>query len=185
MAEQSKKPKDQVRAALVEAGRATITAGLSADYLAALLDTFERTLTPREVVQSFYKNPLFPLVAATDEIRGAIFALLRDGWELADSDGDKLAIASPDDSSTVRAVAFDYKAVLSAPGHAHHGIAELLRWLDERDVAWVLLTNEPMDAEAPLPRPACPIPPRTCPVTTSPANRSTETRPGSIRSLTD
>ncbi|QTU51498.1 HAD family hydrolase, partial [Streptomyces scabiei] len=63
------------------------------------------------------------------------------------------------DSRTVRAVAFDYKAVLSAPGHAHDGIAELLRWLDERYVAWVLLTNEPMDAKvalaaAGLPEPA-------------------------------
>ncbi|MDX3030874.1 hypothetical protein PV421_36200 [Streptomyces scabiei] len=59
----------------------------------------------------------------------------------------------------MRAVAFDYKAVLSAPGHAHDGIAELLRWLDERYVAWVLLTNEPMDAKvalaaAGLPEPA-------------------------------
>jgi cytochrome c556 len=87
---------DQVWAALIEAGRATDTAGLSADYLAALLDAFERTLTPREVVQSFYKNPMFPLVATTDEIRQAIFALLRNGWELADSDGNKLAIASPE-----------------------------------------------------------------------------------------
>ncbi|WP_432106023.1 DUF499 domain-containing protein [Streptomyces sp. bgisy091] len=90
---------DQVWAALVEAGRATVMGGLSADYLDALLDTFERTLTPREVVQSFYKNPLFPLITATDEIRQAIFALLRNGWELADSDGDKLAIASPEQIS--------------------------------------------------------------------------------------
>ncbi len=62
------------------------------------------------------------------------------------------------DDSTVRAVAFDYKAVLSAPGHAHDGIAELLRWLDERDVAWVLLTNEPMDAEAALSSAGLPAP---------------------------
>ena len=63
-----------------------------------------------------------------------------------------------DADSTVRAVAFDYKAVLSAPGHAHDGIAELLRWLDERDVAWVLLTNEPMDAEAALSSAGLPAP---------------------------
>ncbi|MFF4795588.1 hypothetical protein ACFY2M_39120 [Streptomyces sp. NPDC001276] len=56
------------------------------------------------------------------------------------------------DSKTVRAVAFDYKAVLSAPGHAHDGIAELLRWLDEREVAWVLLTNEPMGASSEIRR---------------------------------
>ncbi|MEV6782076.1 hypothetical protein [Streptomyces sp. NPDC051098] len=64
-----------------------------------------------------------------------------------------------DESNTVRAVAIDYKAVLRGPGHAHEGIAELLRWLDERDVAWVLLTNDPMDvksafAAAGLPEPA-------------------------------
>ncbi|MEV0694827.1 DUF499 domain-containing protein [Streptomyces sp. NPDC050388] len=85
---------DEVWKVLAEAGRATRATELSADYLAALLDTFERTLTPREVVQSFYKNPLFPLVPTPDEIRRAIFALLHNGWELADSDGDKLAITS-------------------------------------------------------------------------------------------
>ncbi|WP_435127767.1 DUF499 domain-containing protein [Actinacidiphila sp. bgisy144] len=85
---------DQVWSALVQAGRATTTGGLSAEYLATLLDTFERTLTPREVVQFFYKHPSFPLVAATDDIRTAIFALLNDGWEMADSDGNPLAISS-------------------------------------------------------------------------------------------
>ncbi|MGW7317725.1 HAD family hydrolase [Streptomyces sp. NPDC054865] len=64
-----------------------------------------------------------------------------------------------DEKNTVRAVAIDYKAVLRGPGHAHEGIAELLRWLEERDVAWVLLTNDPMDATsilaaAGLPEPA-------------------------------
>lgn len=67
------------------------------------------------------------------------------------------------DSNTVRAVAIDYKAVLSAPGHAHDGIAELLRWLDERDVAWVLLTNEPMDAKAALAAAGLPEPPAPVP----------------------
>ncbi|NMO37315.1 DUF499 domain-containing protein [Streptomyces sp. GMY01] len=85
---------DQVWAALVEAGRATVAGGLSAEYLATLLDTFERTLTPREVVQFFYKNPSFPLIPSTDDIRQAIFALFSDGWELTDSDGNPLAIAS-------------------------------------------------------------------------------------------
>ncbi|WP_331739920.1 hypothetical protein OG590_39345 (plasmid) [Streptomyces goshikiensis] len=58
--------------------------------------------------------------------------------------------AAMDDNNTVRAVAIDYKAVLRGPGLAHEGIAELLRWLDERDVAWVLLTNDPMDAKSAL-----------------------------------
>ena len=79
----------------MEAGRASIIGGLSADYLAALLDTFDRALTPREVVQSFYKNPSFPLVPSTDDIRRAIYDLLHEGWELVDADGNPLAIASP------------------------------------------------------------------------------------------
>jgi hypothetical protein len=86
---------DHVWSALVEAGRATVTYGLSADYLAALLGTFDRTLTPREVVQSFYKNPAFPLVPSTDEVRRAVYDLVHDGWELIDSDGNALAVASP------------------------------------------------------------------------------------------
>ncbi|GGS45338.1 hypothetical protein [Streptomyces violaceus] len=53
-----------------------------------------------------------------------------------------------DDSSTVRAVAFDHKAVLRASGRAHDGMAEFLQWLAERDVSFVLLTSDPVDAEA-------------------------------------
>lgn len=87
---------DHVWSGLVDAGRATEPGTLSADYLAALLDNFVRALTPREVIQSFYKNPQFPLVTTTEEMRRAIFALLREGWEMADSDGNRLDIASPD-----------------------------------------------------------------------------------------
>ncbi|MER6590345.1 DUF499 domain-containing protein [Micromonospora purpureochromogenes] len=81
--------------ALVEAGRATLPAALSASYLAALLDGFNRALTPREVVQSFYKNPSFPLVTSTDEIRRVLFDLLTTGWELIDADGNPLSITGP------------------------------------------------------------------------------------------
>ncbi|WP_306191422.1 hypothetical protein [Streptomyces sp. MK5] len=66
--------------------------------------------------------------------------------------------AAMDEKNTVRAVVFDYKAVLSAPRHAHSGIAELLKWLDDRGVAWVLLTNDPMDAEAELAAAGLPAP---------------------------
>jgi hypothetical protein len=62
------------------------------------------------------------------------------------------------DSDAVRAVVFDYKAVLSRPGHAHRGIAELLGWLDDRGVAWVLLSNDPMDAEGELSAAGLPVP---------------------------
>jgi hypothetical protein len=80
---------------LVADSRAAAPHTLSADYLAALLQTFDRTLTPKEVVRSFYKNPAFPLVPSTDEIRRVIFALINDGWELVDSDGSRLAVTSP------------------------------------------------------------------------------------------
>lgn len=79
----------------MEAGRATLPAALSAGYLAALLDGFDRPLTPREVVQSFYKNPSFPLVTSTDEIRRVLFELLTTGWELIDADGNPLSITGP------------------------------------------------------------------------------------------
>ena len=86
---------EQVWSALVDAGRASMTSGLSADYLAALLDSFDRALTLKEVVQSFYKNPSFPLVPSTDDIRRAIYELVHHGWELVDSDGNRLAVSSP------------------------------------------------------------------------------------------
>ncbi|NUK20382.1 MULTISPECIES: phosphoribosyltransferase [Streptomyces] len=54
------------------------------------------------------------------------------------------------DGNTVRAVAIDHKAVLRSPGHAHTGIADFLEWLDEHDISFVLLTTDPIDAEAAL-----------------------------------
>jgi len=86
---------DQVWTQLVADGRATTSGKLSATYLAALLTTFDRALTPREVVQSFYKNPGFPLVPSTDEIRRAMFSLINDDWELVDAEGSPLALSSP------------------------------------------------------------------------------------------
>jgi hypothetical protein len=79
----------------VHDGRATLVGGLTADYLATLLDSFDRALTPKEIVQSFYKNPAFPLVPSTDEVRRVLFDLLDKGWEFVDSDGNRLAVASP------------------------------------------------------------------------------------------
>ncbi|MCU1612622.1 MAG: putative ATPase superfamily [Frankiales bacterium] len=85
-----------VWAALIDAGRATQPAGLAAGYLAALLANFGRDLTPREIVQSFYKNPAFPLVTSTDEIRRVLYQLINDDWELVDADGERLAVAGPE-----------------------------------------------------------------------------------------
>ena len=81
--------------ALIDAGRAVQPAGLGAGYLAALLGEFDRALTPREVVQAFYKNPAFPLVTSPDEIRRVLFELISGDWELVDTDGNRLAVASP------------------------------------------------------------------------------------------
>ncbi|MFJ8855717.1 hypothetical protein [Streptomyces sp. NPDC102437] len=55
-----------------------------------------------------------------------------------------------DETSTVRAVAIDYKAVLRSPGRPHDGIADFLQWLDEHDISFVLLTTDSIDAEAAL-----------------------------------
>ncbi|MEU6355204.1 phosphoribosyltransferase [Streptomyces sp. NPDC047072] len=63
-----------------------------------------------------------------------------------------------DEKNTVRAVAFDYKAVLRAPGLAHAGIPDLLAWLAERDVAFVLLTTDPMEADAAMSAAGLPAP---------------------------
>lgn len=93
----------EVWSTLVERSRAVKPAGLAPAYLDAMLRTFDRDLTLKEVVQSFYKNPAFPLVPSTDEIRRAIDKMLvRPGqqptgdrtWEIADADGARLAIES-------------------------------------------------------------------------------------------
>jgi phosphoribosylpyrophosphate synthetase len=55
-----------------------------------------------------------------------------------------------DTKSTVRAVGIDYKAVLRSPGRAHDGIADFLAWLGARDIAFVLLTTDSIDAAAAL-----------------------------------
>ncbi|MBO4236828.1 DUF499 domain-containing protein [Pseudonocardia alni] len=81
--------------ALVEAGRATQPGDLASGYLAALLAEFDRALTPREVVQQFFKNPAFPLVTSIDEIRRVMYELITGGWELVDADGNRLGMASP------------------------------------------------------------------------------------------
>jgi hypothetical protein len=83
-----------VWAALVDKARATLPGGLSATYLATLLDRFDRELTLREVRQAFYKNPDFPLVPSIDEIRQAVFKMLALGWEIADADGQQAGITS-------------------------------------------------------------------------------------------
>jgi hypothetical protein len=77
---------------------------LSEVYVAALLDDFDRHLTLKDLVSSFYKNPQFPLVPSLDEIRRAVFALIQPaahagdgtgGWELVDGSGARFSPESP------------------------------------------------------------------------------------------
>jgi hypothetical protein len=85
---------NQVWSQLVTDRRATVAGNLSATYLGALLSGFDRDLTPREIVQSFYKNPGFPLVPSTDEVRRVIFELISGDWELVDAEGNPLTVTS-------------------------------------------------------------------------------------------
>jgi hypothetical protein len=78
--------------------------GLSEVYVGALLSGFDRHLTLKDLVSSFYKNPRFPLVPSLDEIRRAVFALIQPpghagegtgGWELVDRAGTRFSPDSP------------------------------------------------------------------------------------------
>ena len=77
---------------------------LSEVFAAMLLDSFDRHLTLKDVVSSFYKDPRFPLIPTLDEIRQVIYKLLQTadhagpgtgGWELVGSDGIRLHIEGP------------------------------------------------------------------------------------------
>lgn len=89
--------------ALVAASRAVMPAGLAPSYFTTLLNGFDRDLTLKQVVQSFYKNPGFPLVPSVEVIEQAIDKMLvREGqqpegdraWEIVDADEKRLAIES-------------------------------------------------------------------------------------------
>ena len=90
---------NHVWATLAEAGRATTSAGVSGVYLGTLLERMARDLTLKEIVQQFYKNPVFPLVRNADEIRTAIFDLTRSGWAVMGPDGPPLEIRNRADLS--------------------------------------------------------------------------------------
>jgi hypothetical protein len=90
---------NHVWATLAEAGRATRSAGVSGAYLGTLLERMARDLTLKEVVQQFYKNPVFPLVRNADEIRTAIYDLTRSGWAVMGPDGVPLDIRNRADLS--------------------------------------------------------------------------------------
>jgi Protein of unknown function (DUF499) len=77
---------------------------LSEVFVALLLDSFDRHLTLKDVLSSFYKDPRFPLVPTLDEIRQVIYDLIQPanhagsgtgGWELVGSDGLALHVDGP------------------------------------------------------------------------------------------
>jgi hypothetical protein len=77
---------------------------LSELFVALLLDGFDRHLTLKDVLSSFYKDPRFPLVPTLDEIRQVIYNLLQPvdhagpgtgGWELVGSHGIPLHVEGP------------------------------------------------------------------------------------------
>lgn len=80
----------------IRAGR-----GMSGAYLHKLVDLTQRAYTLKEVVEKFWRDPVFPMVAGEADVRAAIFDALRadeDGvtWELIDSAGTILAVESSD-----------------------------------------------------------------------------------------
>ncbi len=77
---------------------------LSEVFVALLLDSFDRHLTLKDVLSSFYKDPRFPLVPTLDEIRQVVYNLLQPadyagpgtgGWELVGSDSVPLHVDGP------------------------------------------------------------------------------------------
>jgi len=84
---------------LADAGRASTTGGVSSVYLGTLLERMQRDLTLKEVVQQFYKNPVFPLVRSPEEIRAAIFGLTGKGWAVTGPDEQPLDIRHASDLS--------------------------------------------------------------------------------------
>lgn len=87
--------------AVVSHGRATMPGKLSGVYLHTLLERTPRALTLKEVTQQFYKNPSYPMVPGTGDIRRAVFDLLSgtEPYEIVDADGQVLTITSADELS--------------------------------------------------------------------------------------
>ena len=84
-----------VWSSLVVSNRAAGSAGLNSSFLAALLDGFDRPLTPKELFQQPYSNPSWPLIANDDHLRQAVFRLITtEGWTLLDSESNEVAITS-------------------------------------------------------------------------------------------
>jgi hypothetical protein len=75
--------------------------GLAGSYLHHLLDLSARNYTLAEVVEKFWRDPVFPIVPSDSVARRAVFDALRpddDGvaWELVSSAGQPLHVATPE-----------------------------------------------------------------------------------------
>lgn len=75
--------------------------GLAGSYLHQLLDLSDRNYTLSEVVEKFWRDPVFPIIPSEGVARRAVFDALRadqDGvaWELVTSAGAPLHVASPE-----------------------------------------------------------------------------------------
>jgi hypothetical protein len=75
--------------------------GLSGGYLHQLLDLSVRNFTLSEVVEKFWRDPVFPMIPSDSVARKAIFDSLRPdvdnvSWELVTSGGEKLHVAAPE-----------------------------------------------------------------------------------------
>lgn len=74
--------------------------GLAGSYLHQLLDLSDRNYTLSEVVEKFWRDPVFPIIPSDAIARRAIFEALRpdqDGiaWELVTPAGEALHVADP------------------------------------------------------------------------------------------
>jgi len=92
---------DSVWAGLVAQNRAAPPNGLGAVFIEALLDQFDRPLTPKELFQQPYSNPIWPLIATDDQLRRAVYELVTSGgWMVVDSDGGEIVLTSPSQIQT-------------------------------------------------------------------------------------
>lgn len=75
--------------------------GLAGSYLHQLLDLSDRNYTLSEVIEKFWRDPVFPIIPSEAVARRAVFDALRpdqDGvaWELITAAGAPLHVASPE-----------------------------------------------------------------------------------------
>ena len=92
---------DHIWTALVSDGRAIERNMLNAEALEIYLKRYDRSLTPKEVVDSFYDNPRHLLVADEADVTSAWDSLIgirpnpRGGWHLVNQNGEPFSFTGP------------------------------------------------------------------------------------------